>query len=213
MRIHRALVAFQVLSALLLAGAAHAQQPASAAAPASAVAATDTDTDVDVDAEPSPHAAPLRGRRAVAALAVALEPVTLAPNANIDPDLLGACNFEEFVGVDVAKMLRHYRLGGGKPTGNDARVLRIAVTDISGSTGGVYTGTKSIRIHATLLVDGKVDRETDIYRYNTGGNPFRGTCHIFRQHTKRLGKDLAAWIKDARYKVDDRAMGDKDDAD
>ena len=208
MRIHRALVALQILSALAVAGAAHAQDAASAPV-ASAPAASAAD-EPDVDA-PQPVVR-TRGRRAAAALAVALEPVTLAPGAKVDPELAADCKFEDIIGADVRKMLHHYHLGGGKPTGNDARLLRVAVTDVSGESGGVYSGTKSLRIHATLVVDGKVERETDIYRYNTGGNPFRGTCHIFRQHTKRLGKDLASWIKDASYKADNQPLSEKDDA-
>jgi hypothetical protein len=207
MRTHRALAALQILSSLALAHVAHAQE-ALAARPAAASA-----TPAPASAPAAPLAAqPARRRVDGPALAVALEPVTLAPDAKVDPELEADCRFEEIVGVDVGKMLHHYHLGGGRPTGGDARVLRIAVTDVSGSSGGVYSGTKSIRVHATLLIDGKVDRETDIYRYNVGGNPFRGTCHIFRQHTRRLGKDMASWIKDANYKVDDLPVEGKDDA-
>lgn len=199
MRVHRALAALQIMSGLFLAGAACAQGPA----PASEA--------VPVEAS-SPSEAPQRVKpTAYGVLAVALEPVTLAPNAKLDPELEADCKFEEILGVDVSKMLHHYHLGGGKPMGNDARLLRLTVTDVSGASGGVYSGTKSMRVHAALLVDGKIERETDLYRYNTGGNPFRGTCHIFRQHTKKLGKDVASWIKDARYKTDDKAMGEKDD--
>jgi hypothetical protein len=194
----------RVLGGLSIAAAVHAQQAASAPAIA--------DEAPTKEAVPAPAPAGLHGRRGVAALAVALEPVTLAPNAKVDPELEADCKFEEIVRADVAKRLHHARLGGTKPTGADARVLRVAVTDVSGAAGGVYTGTKSIRIHATLLVDGKVERETDVYRYNVGGNPFRGTCHIFRQHTKRLGKDLVSWIKDEGYRVEDKPMGEDDDA-
>jgi hypothetical protein len=201
MRIHRAIAVLQILSGLLFVGAAHAQDPEPAASAADSS---------EIESLPE---APLRGRQALAALAVALEPVTLAPNAKVDPALEADCKFEEIVGIDVAKRLKHARLGGGKPKGSDPRLLRLAVTDVSGESGGIYSGTKSIRIHATLLIDGKVDRETDIYRYNVGGNPFRGTCHLFRQHTKRLGKDLVSWIKDKNYRVDDHPMGDKDEAD
>lgn len=199
---HPGLSALRILCGLAIVGAVHAQDAASAPAPTDDASAME-----EIPLTP----APARGRRVVPALAVALEPVTLAPNAKVDPELEADCKFEDIVAADVRKRLHHARLGGGKPTGDDARLLRIAVTDVSGATGGVYTGTKSIRIHATLLVNGKVERETDIYRYNVGGNPFRGTCHIFRQHTKRLGKDLASWIKDAHYKVDDKPVGDQDD--
>lgn len=206
---HRALFALRILCGLAIAGAAHAQGTV-AAAPASAVAEGTAPAATAV-AEPAPAKA-RRGRRSLPGLAVALEPVTLAPNAKVDADLEKDCRFEDIVGTDVGKMLAHYRLGGGKPTGDDERVLRIAVTDVAGESGGVYSGTKSIRIHAALVVDGKVERETDIYRYNVGGNPFRGTCHIFRQHTRRIGKDIASWIKDPAYKVEAQPMGDKDDA-
>jgi hypothetical protein len=194
-------LALRVLCGLAMATVVQAQE-----APAASVDADDAATPTTAPA------AKLRGRRAVAALAVALDPVTLAPNAKVDPELEADCKFEEIVRADVAKRLHHARLGGTKPTGSDARVLRIEVTDVSGAAGGVYTGTKSIRIHATLVVDGKVERETDLYRYNVGGNPFRGTCHIFRQHTKRLGKDLTSWIKDASYRAEDKPMGEDDDA-
>lgn len=197
-------LALRVVGGLSIAAAVHAQEAASAPAIAG-VAPTK-------EAVPAPAPAGLDGRRGLAALAVALEPVTLAPNAKVDPELEADCKFEEIVRADVAKGLHHARLGGTKPTGADARVLRIAVTDVSGAAGGVYTGTKSIRVHATLLVDGKVERETDVYRYNVGGNPFRGTCHIFRQHTKRLGRDLVSWIKDAGYRVEDKPMGEDHDA-
>ena len=198
-------LALQVLSCLALAGSLHAEEVVAVDASPGAAAASDV-----VMAAPAPVST-RRGRRS-ASDAVALE-VTLAPNAKVDPELEADCKFEEIVATDVAKRLRHYRLGGSKPTGTDARVLRVAVTDVSGESGGVWTGTKSIRVHASLVVDGQVERETDIYRYNTAGNPFRSTCHIFRQHTKRLGHDLASWIRDSSYKVDDRPMGDKDEAD
>lgn len=206
----RAFHALPILSALALAGAAtvHAQD-AAPAAPAPAVADSPASTRPML---PEPTARARRERREMAGPGVALD-VTLAPNAKVDPQLEADCRFEEIVAVDVAKALGHRHLGGAKPTGDDARVLRVAVTDVSGESGGVYTGTKSIRVHATLVVDGKVERETDIYRYNTGGNPFRGTCHIFRQHTKRLGRDLTAWVRDSSYKADQQPLGDKDDAD
>jgi hypothetical protein len=217
MRIHRALAALQILSALAVAGAVHAQDaapaPAAPAAVASALAASVPDDSVGESPEADAPRAPVRARGSrVAALAVAFEPVTLAPGAKVDPELEADCKFEEIVATDVGKMLHHFHLGGGKPTGNDARLLRIAVTDVSGESGGIYTGTKSMRIHVTLVVNGKVERETDLYRYNTGGNPFRGTCHIFRQHTRKLGKDVSAWIKDANYHPDDQPVWDKDDA-
>jgi hypothetical protein len=204
MQSHRAFHALPILWCLA-AGTVHAQ----ASAPAAATSAVTADVAIPVA---PPAVKQKRARATLPGLAVALD-VTLAPDAKVDPELEADCRFEEIVATDVAKTLSHQHLGGGKPTGDDLRVLRVAVTDVSGSSGGVYTGTKSIRVHAALVVDGKVERETDLYRYNVGGNPFRGTCHIFRQHTKRLGRDLSAWVKDASYRAENQPMGDKDDAD
>ena len=205
---HHARVALRVLSGLAFAGALHAQEaaPASAAMPAAAAS---------VAAAPVPAPAAAKARRVkpsgrARALPVVLD-VTLAPNAKVDPALESACNFEEILGVDVAKVLHHARLGGGKPTGSDARLLKVQITDVSGELGGVYTGTKSMRIHAALVIDGTVADETDLYRYNTGGNPFRSTCHIFHQHTRRLGRDLAGWIKDENYKAEETPMVEGED--
>ncbi len=160
-----------------------------------------------------PSAVRVSQRDRFAQLAVVLEPVTLAPDAKVDPDMEADCRFEEALGTDVGKMLRHYHLGGGKVKGTEARVLRISIVEVTGKTGGAWSGSKSMRIHAALLVDGKPEREADMYRYNTGANPFRGTCHVFRQHTKRLGKDLASWIKNPSYKVDNPMLDEKDDSD
>ncbi len=96
----------------------------------------------------------LSSRERRAQLAVALEPVALAPNAKVDPDMEADCKFEDALGADVGKN-----------------------------------------------------------RYNVGANPFRGTCHVFHQHTKRLGKDLASWIKDVSYKVDNPMLDGNDDTD
>ncbi len=137
----------------------------------------------------------------------------MAPDAKVDPALEADCRFEEVLGKDVGKMLHHYHLGGGKAKGDDHRALRISIVEVTGQTGGAWTGSKSMRIHLQLLVDGKPEREADMYRYNNGANPFRGTCHVFRQHTKRLGKDIASWIKNPAYKAGDAMSGDKEDED
>jgi len=91
MRIHRVVAVLQVLSGLLVVGVAHAQDREPAA---SAPASSEVESFI-----PEP---PLRGREALAALAVALEPVTVAANAKVDPELEADCKFEEIVGIDVA---------------------------------------------------------------------------------------------------------------
>jgi hypothetical protein len=207
MKHHYTRFALRVLSGLAMAGALHAQgvDPVAADTPAASAPVT---------AAPAPASKRVRPAKVSArtrAAAVVLE-VTLAPNAKVDPELEADCKFEAILATDVSKALHHARLGGGKPTGTDERVLQVQITDVSGESGGVYTGTKSMRVHVALVIDGKVSDETDLYRYNTGGNPFRGTCHIFRQHTRRLGRDLVGWIKDENFNADDAPMGANDES-
>ena len=199
---HYARLALGVFSGLALASALHAEGVAPVQA--AALATTTPDASASVPVPSRKPAARSSGRSRP--LPVTLD-VVLAPNAKVDPELESDCKFEQILATDVAKALHHARLGGGKPTGTDARLLKLQITDVSGESGGVYTGTKSMRVHAALVVDGQVADETDLYRYNTGGNPFRGTCHIFRQHTKRLGRDLAGWLKDENFQADESPMG------
>jgi hypothetical protein len=207
---HHARFALRALCGLAFASALHAQGIAPAEGPPAAASAPEASASMSAPARKAAAKASRRASRSNA-LAVALD-VTLAPNAKVDPELEADCKFEELLATDASKALRHARLGGVKPSGHDERLLKVQITDVSGESGGVYTGTKSMRVHVALVVDGKVSDETDFYRYNTGGNPFRGTCHIIRQHTKRLGRDLAGWVKDENFRAEDAPMGDSDES-
>jgi hypothetical protein len=132
---------------------------------------------------------------------VSLQPVTYADDAKVEPALREDCKIEQELAGDVGKMLRHYRLGGAQAASTQGRTLKLQITDVTGSAGGAWSGAKSITVHAQLLIDGKLERETDMTRVNVGANPFRGTCHVLHQHTKKLGKDVASWLKDERYKL------------
>ena len=52
---------------------------------------------------PAKSAVRMEARESLAQLAVALKPVTLAPDAKVDPQLEADCKFEEALGTDVGK--------------------------------------------------------------------------------------------------------------
>lgn len=154
--------------------------------------------------------APVGSTRAVLAeLSVGLQPVTYAEDAKAPADLRSDCKLEEALEADIGKMLHHYHLGGRKATSTKGRTLKIQIVDVSGEGGGAWSGPKSLTVHVQLQNDGHLERETDMTRVNVGANPFRGTCHVLRQHTKRLGKDVASWLKDERFTPADAPYDDE----
>ena len=195
------------LVAVMGTGAAQAAEEVAASAPQG------VDPEPAAMAASSAKSAKLAKRAALAGLAVALEPVTYSEDAKVEPGLREDCKIEQALAGDVGKMLRHFRLGGGKAASPQGRTLKMQITEVVGSSGGAWTGPKSLTVHLQLLIDGRLERETDMTRVNVGANPFRGTCHVLHQHTKRLGKDVAHWIKDERYKLLDTPDDDTDEPD
>jgi hypothetical protein len=183
------------LIAALGTAAAHAAGEAAASAPQAA------DPEPAASAASPANTAKSEKKAALAKLAVALEPVTYSANAKVEPSLREDCKIEQALQRDVGKMLHHYGLGGRKAASTQGRTLKMQITEVTGDSGGAWTGPKSVTAHMQLFIDGRLERETDMTRVNVGANPFRGTCHVLHQHTKTLGRDVARWLKDERYKV------------
>lgn len=175
------------LAAALLAPAAHA---------ADAVVAGESPQASAASEPAAASAAARKSKRALlAGLAVSFQPVTYADDAKVSPSVR-ECDVEKELEHDLSARLQHYHLGGAKTTSMEGRTLKIQIMNLAGESGGMWTGAKSLTLHVQLLADGHLERETDLTAVNVGANPFRGTCHVLHQHTKKLGSNIAQWLKD-----------------
>ena len=77
------------------------------------------------------------------------------------------------------------------------RALAITISDLSGLSGGVWSGPKHLTIDCTLWQNGRIMatfRATRVAGTAALGS-YRGTCEMLERCAKNLGKDVAAWLK------------------
>ena len=70
-----------------------------------------------------------------------------------------------------------------------------------------WTGAKSLTISGRLKEKGRTVARFTAGRYTGGGafGAYKGTCSLLGRVAKRIGKDVALWLKDPR---DGAHMGD-----
>ena len=78
-------------------------------------------------------------------------------------------------------------------SGTGGRVLEIEFVDILGSSGGAWSGSKSVTVKGKLTESGKVIGTFTARRASGGGMfaAYKGTCSILGRCIKTLGKDIA----------------------
>jgi hypothetical protein len=78
------------------------------------------------------------------------------------------------------------------------KAVKITITDLAGTRGGIYSGPKFVSIKATLWQDGKVIGTLASSRSTSGGawGGYKGTCSLLGRCAKTLGKDVATWLKE-----------------
>ncbi len=82
------------------------------------------------------------------------------------------------------------RSGSGK-------VLVVEITDLIGTGGGAWSGSKAVTISGKLM-EGDKTIGSFIGRRTSGGGlygGFKGTCSILGRCVKALGKDIGTWLE------------------
>lgn len=93
------------------------------------------------------------------------------------------------------------------PPDTVATVLTMSIKDARGTTGGVFSGAKSITVEGTVTQDGRVlgtfiDRRASGFGkikigWHMSGKKHRaGTCDLLFQCAETIGKDVAVWLKE-----------------
>jgi hypothetical protein len=81
--------------------------------------------------------------------------------------------------------------------GGSGKVLIVEITDLVGTGGGAWSGSKAVTISGKLM-EGDKTIGSFIGRRTSGGGlygGFKGTCSILGRCVKALGKDIGAWLK------------------
>jgi hypothetical protein len=81
--------------------------------------------------------------------------------------------------------------------GGSGKVLVVEITDLVGTGGGAWSGSKAVTISGKLM-EGDKTIGNFIGRRTSGGGMyggFKGTCSILGRCVKALGKDIGAWLK------------------
>lgn len=81
--------------------------------------------------------------------------------------------------------------------GRSGKVLIVEITDLIGTGGGAWSGSKAVTISGKLM-EGDKTIGSFIGRRTSGGGlygGFKGTCSILGRCVKALGKDIGAWLK------------------
>ncbi|MFI3184711.1 MAG: hypothetical protein QX198_01885 [Methylococcaceae bacterium] len=81
---------------------------------------------------------------------------------------------------------------------DQADVLSVEITHVTGAGGGAWTGAKSVAIKATLSKQGRALGDFSAARIsNTAAMSVLegGTCNILRRCIGTLSRDVAEWLK------------------
>ncbi|MES9834697.1 MAG: hypothetical protein ABW157_14300 [Candidatus Thiodiazotropha sp. LLP2] len=78
------------------------------------------------------------------------------------------------------------------------RVLALEISNVIGSGGGAWSGSKSVAVTGELFENGKKIGSFNGRRSSGGGffGAYKGTCKILDRCVKALGKDIAIWLID-----------------
>lgn len=85
---------------------------------------------------------------------------------------------------------------GSQSPGN-AQVLKMEISDLVGTGGGAWSGSKMVTIKGTLEENGAVKGNFRARRTSGGGvfAGYKGTCSILGRCVKTLGRDVAEWLQ------------------
>lgn len=81
--------------------------------------------------------------------------------------------------------------------GGSGKVLVVEITDLIGTGGGAWSGSKAVTISGKLM-EGDKTIGSFIGRRTSGGGlygGFKGTCSILGRCVKALGRDIGSWLK------------------
>jgi len=89
----------------------------------------------------------------------------------------------------------------------EGKVLHVEIVNVVGTSGGAWSGAKSVTVKGELTEDGEVIGTFIASRYSGGGAfaGMKGTCSILGRCIKAIGSDIGKWLTKPTM---DAALGD-----
>ena len=80
--------------------------------------------------------------------------------------------------------------------GTDGWVLHMEIVNVIGTSGGTWSGKKSVTVQGKLTENDEVIGTFIASRHSRGGAGaiYQGTCDILDRCIKTLAKDIAKWL-------------------
>jgi Glu-tRNA(Gln) amidotransferase subunit E-like FAD-binding protein len=91
----------------------------------------------------------------------------------------------------------------------EGKTLSLEITNMYGLGGGAYSGSKSAVVSGELKENGEVIASMSARRHSIMGM-MPGTCSIMKRIAKKMGEDIAEWLKEPTM---DAKLGDLEDDD
>jgi len=127
-------------------------------------------------------------------------PASLDPSAQVVDDVKAECGIERSLSEQAFERIRE-SVAGVRQTALEDRVatepfLKLTILYVYATSGGSWSGPKSIGLRADLLLKDEVVATQEFRQSSMGGlaGPFSGTCAIIERITKGLGEELAEWL-------------------
>lgn len=136
---------------------------------------------------------------AMAANTLTITTPTFAKNAIVPTPVQTECQLPE----KLASFIENYAPKKGfdavqvSDRSGSGKVLVVEITDLIGTGGGAWSGSKAVTISGKLM-EGDKTIGSFIGRRTSGGGlygGFKGTCSILGRCVKALGKDIGTWLK------------------
>ena len=107
----------------------------------------------------------------------------------------------------IEKYAKSIELVSGSMDEVEGKVLHLEFANVYAPGGGGYSGAKSIVVDGKLTENGELIGSFQVRRATIIGM-MPGTCSMLKRVVKKLGKDIAPWIKSPTM---DAKLGDLED--
>lgn len=142
-----------------------------------------------------------------------MKKVVYSTNAAIPQSIRNECDLPNklstFIKADAEGQYSHI-IDDSAATSEQAEILTVEITHVTGISGGIWTGPKSVAINATLTKQGKTIGDFKAARMSNSASlvggiltlgvggiaaGLEGTCGVLRHCIRTLSRDITEWLE------------------
>jgi hypothetical protein len=122
--------------------------------------------------------------------------VAFAESSGASDNVKAECTLDTRLPGFIKDFAKNVVLADDVGEDTEGRVLHLTFTNVIGTGGGAWSGSKSVTVEGKLTENGEVIGTFTAIRYSGGGAfaAYKGTCSILGRCIKAIGKDIAEWL-------------------